>query len=303
MKLGVKCLALVAIITALCLATTPAFSTPAGNNSSKGDNYRFIMIRTVEQGSGQPGMGHMMGTGMMAKDGFDKGTMMNKAMNFQSKDALMNLTRVQSVLIRKSGSGFATSGDQYHELKMSMVSKATFDPAKIEKLVSDNKTLAEIKSQIKAEIFAQMDAASHNGTLTLGQDHYKLTNIKTTTSSANDTAIEADVAGPITFADMNETSEEKTQPVVGHISVATAIHDGKSVATGTITMNSGNNSGKFNVLLAMNHANKGFNRNGFKGQSHGFNGQVGLFNGRGESVLKGLSCNAASGSACKAAYV
>jgi len=140
-----------------------------------------------------------------------------------------------------------------------------------------------------------------------GQDHYKLTNIKTTTTDANKTAIEADIAGPITFADKNKTANEKSQPVVGHISIATDIHDGKSVATGTLTMNSGSNSGKFNVLLAMNKANKGFNKNGFKGQSCGFNGQscgfngkAGLFNGRGMGAVKGSACNSANGSACKA---
>lgn len=306
MKLHIKCLALAAIV-AICLATAPALSAPAGNCSNNGEKFQLMMARNTHPGNDQIGMGHaMMGPGM-AKNGFSKEANQNKLWTSRSGKDLKNMTKEMTMKVLKSGTGFATatSGDQYHELKVSIVSTAKFDASKIRDLVSDNKTIAEIKSQIKAEMFAQMDAASHNGTLMLGKGHYKLTNIKTTTTDANTTAIEADVAGPITFANWNKTKTEMP-PVVGHITITTGINDGKLAATGTLTMNSGDDSGSYKVLLAMGNGNKGINR--FNGQSFGmagrnqqFNGFGGKMNGMSKGSMKGPSHCAANGSACKAA--
>ena len=72
------------------------------------------------------------------------------------------------LLVQHSGCGFAINGSQYHDLKIGVFGIAEFDPAKIGKLISDNKTLGQIKSDIKNQVVNEVDAASYNGSLNIG---------------------------------------------------------------------------------------------------------------------------------------
>jgi hypothetical protein len=224
MKSSVKSLILVASV-ALCLIAMPAFSAPLdGQNNTS----------SIED-----------------KLPVDMGRFSNNASN-NASDSL-------SVLARYSGSGFATSEDQYHTLKMNVMGMVAFDVSKINGLISDNKTLAQIKSDMQSEIYSEMDAASYNGTLMLGNDYFRLSDIKSKTTSEDNSTIDADVEGPITFEDNSNATD-----VVGHISLAISSHENSIIGKGKLTMNSGNYSGEYDALLKMNSGSNDLERTGVR---------------------------------------
>lgn len=146
----------------------------------------------------------------------------------------------------RAGSGFAIGDSQYHVLDLKLESVASLDLAKINGLVSDNKTLRQIRSDIKSEINSQEAAGSHNGSLRLGEERYKLLNISLSTSQDDNSTVEADVAGPIAGR-----SDDNATTAVGHISLVIGEHEKSLIGKGTLTMNIGNYSGTYNVLLNM----------------------------------------------------
>ena len=219
MKLSIKALILVASV-ALCLMVVPAFSVPSdGQNSSRGDKIPAYM-------------------GSVGKIGIGDNNTDNESM---MRSALLIMP------VCYSGDGFAMSGSQdsqYHILKMSIASLVIFDSAKIDKLISDNKTLGQIKSDMKTELYSEMDAAPSNGSLKLGNSFYMLSNVKSKTVSDDNSTVDADIVGPVTFAGDSNASK-----VAGHISMAIANHEGSAIGKGKLTMNSGNYSGEYDALI------------------------------------------------------
>lgn len=151
------------------------------------------------------------------------------------------------LLVQHSGIGFAINGSEYHILKIGVLGIAEFDPAKIGNLISDNKTLGQIKSDLKSKIIDEMDNASYNGSLMLGGSIYKMSNITSKTIDDNNSTVDADVAGPITLANMNNSTA-----VVGHISLDFTFRENSLIGQGKLTMNSGNYSGKYDALILTN---------------------------------------------------
>jgi len=101
---------------------------------------------------------------------------------------------------------------------------------------------------MKAELNSELAAGSYKGGLHLGQNSYNLMNIKLTPSKDNSSTFNADVAGPKLNAKDSPTT------IVGHIAVTTSRHENSTIGEGTLTMNSGQYSGQYKVLLQMNHA-------------------------------------------------
>ena len=219
MKLSIKALILVASV-ALCLMVAPVFSVPSdGQNSSRDGKIPAYM-------------------GSVGKIGIGDNNTDNESM---MRSALLIMP------VCYSGDGFAMSGSQdsqYHILKMSIASLVIFDSAKIDKLISDNKTLGQIKSDIKTELYSEMDAAPSNGSLKLGNSFYMLSNVKSKTVSDDNSTVDADIVGPVTFAGDSNASK-----VAGHISMAIANHEGSAIGKGKLTMNSGNYSGEYDALI------------------------------------------------------
>ncbi|VVB72754.1 Uncharacterised protein [uncultured archaeon] len=149
--------------------------------------------------------------------------------------------------VHSTGSGFAISDSQYHFIKMNIVGAVEFDIAKINSLVSDNKTLAQIKSDMKSEIYSEMDAAPYNGSLVIGNDLFRLSDIKSKTTGDDNSTIDAIVAGPITSK--NDSNASK---VVGHISLAISSHENIVVGKGKLTMTDGSYSGEYDALIKIN---------------------------------------------------
>jgi hypothetical protein len=224
MKLSIKALILVASV-ALCLMVVPAFSVPSdGQNSSAGFKISACM--------GSDGKGVV-----------DNGS----CSGYYTDNESMKRSALLIMPVYYSGDGFAMSGSQdsqYHILKMSIASLVIFDSAKIDKLISDNKTLGQIKSDMKTELYSEMDAAPSNGSLKLGNSFYMLSNVKSKTLSDDNSTVDADIVGPVTFAGDSNASK-----VAGHISMAIANHEGSTVGKGKLTMNSGNYSGEYDALI------------------------------------------------------
>ncbi len=225
MKLSIKALILVASV-ALCLMVVPAFSVPSdGQNSSAG-----VKIPACMGAVGKIGIG-------------DSGS----CSGYNTDNESMKRSALLIMPVCYSGDGFAMSGSQdsqYHILKMSIASLVIFDSAKIDKLISDNKTLGQIKSDIKTELYSEMDAAPANGSLKLGNSFYMLSNVKSKTISDDNSTVDADIVGPVTFAGDSNASK-----VAGHISMAIANHEGSAIGKGKLTMNSGNYSGEYDALI------------------------------------------------------
>jgi hypothetical protein len=224
MKSSIKSLILVASV-ALCLMAMPAFSAPPDNQNN-----------TSSIGCKLPG---------------DMGRF--------SDIADHNASNSLPVSAHYSGSGFATSNSQYHILKMNIVGLIEFDIAKINGLISDNKTLAQIKSDVQSEVYSEMDAGHYNGTLVLGNDYFLLSNIQSKTTSDDNSTIDADVAGPITFEDKSNATD-----VVGHISLAVSSHENSIIGKGKLTMDNGNYSGEYDALIKMNSGSNYFDRTGMR---------------------------------------
>ena len=168
MKLTIKSLALVGIV-AMCLIAVPALSAPTNDGASK------TSCNASEKSSCnafQAGMRPMWNSGMgpwgnpeMAMRGNEAFRMMEKNGSWKNK----NCNATKAIEIRKMGSGFAMSGNQNHVIRMNIEGQIKPDFADIKKLVSDNKTLGQIKSDIKAKMNAEISAASYNGSLHMGR--------------------------------------------------------------------------------------------------------------------------------------
>ncbi len=260
MKLTIKSLALVSIV-AVCLVAMPALSAPADNGASKApcnasEKSGCIAFQHAMGPNGNYAMGPW---GMHGTQAFCM-----KEKNGSWKNA--NWSAVKGIEIRKSGSGFAMSGNQNHIVRMSVEGKIKPDFANIKKLISDNKTLGQIKSEIKAKISAEISAASYNGSLHLGKGSYNLLNIKVTPLENNSTTINADVAGP------KQSFKDKPTNVIGHITVTTSRQDNSSIGEGTLTMNSGQYSGQYKVLFDMKRGmgeHRGMKGHAFGGMKQG----------------------------------
>jgi hypothetical protein len=227
MKLSIKALILVASV-ALCLMVAPAFSVPSDDQNSTSS-----MCGKIPACMGSAGK---MGLG-------DNGS----CAGYCTDNASMKRSPLWVMPVYYSGDGFAMSGSQdsqYHILKMSIASLVIFDSAKIENLISDNKTLGQIKSDIKTELYSEMDAAPANGSLKLGNSFYMLSNVKSKTVSADNSTIDADIVGPVTIIGNSSASL-----VAGHLSMAIAKHEGSTIGKGKLTMNSGNYSGEYDALI------------------------------------------------------
>ncbi|MFB3766517.1 MAG: hypothetical protein ACE14P_14895 [Methanotrichaceae archaeon] len=155
------------------------------------------------------------------------------------------------LLVQHSGSGFAINGSEFHVLKVGILGIAELDPAKIDNLISDNKTLGQIKSEIKDEVKSEMDAASYNGSLLLDDDIFELSNITSRTTDDNNSTIDADILNPAAPVHMNNSTMNSSAAVIGNISLRFTIHENSLVGMGRLTMDMGNYSGKYDALLLL----------------------------------------------------
>ena len=237
MKSSIKALILVASVV-LGLMVVPAFSVSSdGQNSTSSTGGKILAC-----------------TGSAANGVVDNGS----CSGYNTDNATMKRSDLWVMPVYYSGDGFAMSGsqdDQYHILKMSIASLVIFDSAKIDSLISDNKTLGQIKSDMKKEIYSEMDAAPANGSLKLGNSFYMLSNIKSRTVSSDNSTVDADIVGPAT-----NNGNSNASLAAGHITLAIARHEGSTIGKGKLTMNGGNYRGEYDALVKIESERRGSKR-------------------------------------------
>lgn len=141
-----------------------------------------------------------------------------------------------------SGRGFALKGNESHILRLNVEMLLPLEPMHIRKLLASNKSIEEIRKEIKAKD----GNATYRGSVRLDKSTYPLHNINVASSGANTTIMDADMAEP-TFgpAKSNETA------IVGHIAVTTSPNDGGWIGKGLLTIHDGQYRGEYAVLLDM----------------------------------------------------
>ncbi len=160
-----------------------------------------------------------------------------------------------------TGHGFALNGAEYHILDVTAIKMVNVSSGQIRSLLSQNKTRAEITTDIRDYI--QNASANTRGNLRFAGQAYAL-NI---TNYDNQS-----LTGNIMTAPPSGTNRTTFTPAtVGNISLSMSNYEGVMLAKGTLTINNTN----YNVLLAspMKRPNGMF-------RPHNFNGMFGLFGQR-----------------------
>jgi hypothetical protein len=147
---------------------------------------------------------------------------------------------VKYLITFSSGDGFALSGDLAYPIKAKLISKAVINSSAIQSLISDNKTLAQIKADIEGAILGEIAAANHTGRITVGNDRFKLADINLTPSMDGNFSVLAKVM----------PNDNGTQPI-GSLAYAAYSQDGCRLAKGTLDIKAGKYSGKYNVIMSM----------------------------------------------------
>jgi hypothetical protein len=93
----------------------------------------------------------------------------------------------------------------------------------------------------------------------LGNDYFLLSNVKSKTTSDDNSTVDADVAGPITFEDKSNATN-----VVGHISLAISSRENSIIGKGNLTMDNGKYSGEYDALIKINSDSNDFEGTGMR---------------------------------------
>ncbi len=161
------------------------------------------------------------------------------------------------------GHGFALNGNEHHILDVTATKTANVSYSNIRSLLSQNKTRAEIATDIQNYI--QNAPSTEKGTLRFAGQAYSLNITSYDNQSLNGTVMTLPPRG-------TNYSNFTTTPV-GSISLSMSDYEGALVSTGTLTMN----GTTYNVLLTSpvmpSRGGMGVTGNGMHGMG-GFGGQA-----------------------------
>ncbi len=143
--------------------------------------------------------------------------------------------------ILQSGRGFALKDNESHVLRLNVETLLPLDPTQIRTLLASNKSLDEIREEIRA----REDETTYRGSLMLDRSIYPLGNIELSPSGNNSTAVRADLADPSLMSADSEIA------IVGSISVIIATSEGGMVGKGELELNQTQYRGNYTVLLDM----------------------------------------------------
>lgn len=129
--------------------------------------------------------------------------------------------------------GFALNGSKFHVLRIHIVMVGNAQPLYGRGLLGANFSTTEIRERIREQEGDRL----YRGSLRLGENDYKLAGIITMYENGETRNYTADI---IKLSDSAK---------VGNISVITRNHDGVRIGEGSLTMNGGNQSSVFRVLL------------------------------------------------------
>jgi len=140
-----------------------------------------------------------------------------------------------------SGHGFALRGNESHILRLKVEVILPLEPRQIRGLLASNKTLEEIRDDIRAK----EGLKTYRGSAMLDRSIYPLIEIESTSSGDNVTTIKADLA------DLDLMSAANGTASLGSIAVTVSPSDGGLIGRGELDLIRGPQAGKYSVLLDM----------------------------------------------------
>ena len=146
-----------------------------------------------------------------------------------------------------NGHGFALVDNESHILRLKVESIMPLEPDQIKGLLSSNKSLEEIRDDIRAK----EGEKTNRGSMILDRSIYPLVNIVISPSGNNSTVLKADLAdsGPLSAA--NDTQ------ILGSISMIIAPSDGGMIGKGELRIEQGLPAARYSLLLDMEPSRHG----------------------------------------------
>jgi len=140
-----------------------------------------------------------------------------------------------------SGHGFALLGDESHILRLKVEAIMPLEPGQIRGLLASNKSLVEIRDDIRAK----EGEKTTRGSMILDRSIYPLINIAVSASGNNSTALKADLA------DLSKSSPANDSAILGSISVIISPSDGGMIGKGELRIEHGPLAARYSLLLDM----------------------------------------------------
>lgn len=153
-----------------------------------------------------------------------------------------------------SGHGFALRDNESHILRLKVEAIMPLEPGQIRGLLASNKSLEEIRDDIRAK----EGEKTNRGSMILDRSIYPLINIAVSAFGNNSTVLKADLAdlGPLSTA--NDTA------ILGGISVVISPSDGGMIGKGELHIDQGPLAARYSLLIDMEP-----HRNGKKNMMRG----------------------------------
>ena len=156
--------------------------------------------------------------------------------------------------VLESGHGFALLGNESHIMRLNVEALCPLEPMQVRNLMASNKSLDEIRDDIRTKRCNTTYNTTYRGSLMLDRSIYPLVNISIS-SANNSTTIGADV-----LASNPELASEEPFSA-GRITLVISPSDGGIVGRGQLELNRTERVEKYTVLLDMHPQMHGYEKN------------------------------------------
>ncbi|MDD2834583.1 MAG: hypothetical protein PHY05_00380 [Methanothrix sp.] len=146
-----------------------------------------------------------------------------------------------------SGHGFALVDNESHILRLKVESIMPLEPGQIQGLLASNKSLEEIRDDIRAK----EGETTNRGSMILDRSIYPLINIVISAFGNNSTSLKADLADSGLLSNANDTQ------ILGRISVIIAPSDGGMIGKGELRIEQGLPAARYSLLIDMEPSRHG----------------------------------------------
>ncbi|HRW32149.1 hypothetical protein, partial [Methanothrix sp.] len=140
-----------------------------------------------------------------------------------------------------SGHGFAIRGNESHPIRLKVEVLLPVQPEQIRELVASNKSLKEIRDDIRENVGDEV----HRGSLIFDRRLYAAINFSSLPGSNNSTLLEADLA------DMNSLSAGNDSAILGRINLTISSCIEGTTGRGDLEIDRPPHEGRYFVLLDM----------------------------------------------------
>jgi hypothetical protein len=140
-----------------------------------------------------------------------------------------------------SGHGFALVDNESHILRLKVESIMPLEPGQIQGLLASNKSLEEIRDDIRAK----EGEKTNRGSVIFDRSIYPLINIVISPSGNNSTVLKADLADPGPLSTANDTQ------ILGSISMIISPSDGSMIGKGELRIEQGLPAASYSLLIDM----------------------------------------------------